>query len=546
MTNITSRNQNETTLAGRLRAALSAPNLAFIAVVGVVILAALPVLAYPMGRDQGMYANIGLSILNGGTPYRDMWDIKPPPIYYLYAGAIGLFGQTTWAVHMLDFIFVPITMYALYRIGLRVMSRQGALLAAALFGVFYFNEQFASLSQSDSLVTMPMALAVLFAYRASEAASGTRRAWIDSFMVGALCGLVLWFKHYYAFFVVALVVNQIIARRRFPLQDGLAFAAGGLVTGGSLLVYFASIGIVQEMLIVSQGTAAYNAQGYDFNTFLASMWNYIGFRWQHWHAVMALALLWFPVRLTNPRLIKKSSLRLVWLWLAAGLAFVFIQAKGFDTHWIPMLPGLCLLAADTLDRLLTRTLNRIPPVLLRGFMGGRLPAVITAFLIIGILSVPVQSVWAPFWPYLTGNQTLIRYYENFQANDVKPAEDLRVVRYLERNTTRGDSIFIWGFRPQVAYMAGLRPATRYQAQFPLVAEWYPPEWRQQNVDVLWAALPPYVLVMQADWMPWVTGRDQDSHELLVEYEPLNSWLIYNYEFDREMGDFLIWKRKSAS
>ncbi|MGB1286418.1 MAG: hypothetical protein ACPG7F_07800 [Aggregatilineales bacterium] len=95
----------------------------------------------------------------------------------------------------------------------------------------------------------------------------------------------------------------------------------------------------------------------------------------------------------------------------------------------------------------------------------------------------------------------------------------------------------------MAFIGDWRPATRYQAHFPLVADWYPEAWLQHNVDVLWAALPPYVLALEDDFMPWVTGKDADSHTLLQGYTELNNWLIFNYERDTEIGDFLIWRRK---
>src|SRR5690606_31757236 len=96
----------------------------------------------------------------------------------------------------------------------------------------------------------------------------------------------------------------------------------------------------------------------------------------------------------------------------------------------------------------------------------------------------------------------------------------------------------------VYFMADLTPATRYQAHFPLVAPWYPQAWQQDNVDTLWAAMPPYALVLEDDYMPWVTDFDADSHTLLQDYTELNNWLIANYERDGQIGDFIIWRRAS--
>ena len=77
-----------------------------------------------------------------------------------------------------------------------------------------------------------------------------------------------------------------------------------------------------------------------------------------------------------------------------------------------------------------------------------------------------------------------------------------------------------------------------------VGKTYPPEWREQTVETLWAALPPYVLVLEADYMPWVTGSHEDSHQLLVRYTELSNWVSANYERDVVLGEFLIWKRRS--
>jgi 4-amino-4-deoxy-L-arabinose transferase-like glycosyltransferase len=499
-------------------------------VMALVLLIALPVLTYPMGRDQGMYANIGRSILAGGTPYIDMWDIKPPPIYYLYAAAIGLLGATTSAIRAIDFALVPLGMLGIYLLTWQMASKRTALMAALLYGLFYFNEDFPSLTQSDSLVTIPMIWASFAALRAGRALPDSRQAWGWSLLAGLLSGLILWFKHYFAFFVLALILDQLLTRRRIVLREAGAFLLGGLLTGGSLLLYFWSKGMLQEMLIVAQGTASYNAQGYDASAFLSNMAQYWGFRWQVWHGLLILAALWLPASWFGKR---ERGWRLVWFWLIAALLFALIQAKGFDTHWIPMLPALALLAADALERTL-RYLTPAPALVL----------VLYTLSMLGLLYPVANNTWGRAWQFLSGRESQLAYYDRFQANDLKPEQSLLVAQYLQQRVAPGDTIFIWGFRPEVAFMANLRPATRYQAQFPLVAPWYPEAWKQNNVDILWAAMPPYVLVLEDDYMPWVTNRSEASHGILQGYSELNNWLMANYERVETIGDFYIWKRLS--
>jgi hypothetical protein len=165
--------------------------------------------------------------------------------------------------------------------------------------------------------------------------------------------------------------------------------------------------------------------------------------------------------------------------------------------------------------------------------------------VIILYSIPVFTSWGGAWRYLNKQEDLVQYWDTFQANDLKPEESLLVANFLRERVVAGNSLFIWGFRPEVYYLAGLWPATRYQAQFPLVAPWYPEEWKQNNVDILWAALPPYVLVLEDDYMAWVTNSEADSHTLLQSYTELNNWLIANYEREEQIGDFLIWRYKNS-
>ena len=50
----------------------------------------LPSLFYPFARDQGVFAYAGQVILRGGWPYRDVWDLKPPGVYFSYAAMLAL------------------------------------------------------------------------------------------------------------------------------------------------------------------------------------------------------------------------------------------------------------------------------------------------------------------------------------------------------------------------------------------------------------------------------------------------------------------------
>jgi hypothetical protein len=169
-------------------------------------------------------------------------------------------------------------------------------------------------------------------------------------------------------------------------------------------------------------------------------------------------------------------------------------------------------------------------------------SLITALILLALMAV---SIWPKAWPYISGQEDQVAYYHHFQAGEFVADESIQVADYLRGRIAPGDSLFIWGFRPEVYFLSQLNPACRFIFQFPLVGSWYPPEWRKEAVDTLWASMPPYALVLQVDYMPWVTGSDNDSNTLLQGYTEMNNWLIANYERDTQIGNFFLWRRKPS-
>jgi hypothetical protein len=73
-------------------------------------------------------------------------------------------------------------------------------------------------------------------------------------------------------------------------------------------------------------------------------------------------------------------------------------------------------------------------------------------------------------------------------------------------------------------------------------------WRDDNVAILRAALPPYALILEDDFMPWVTNIDADSHTILQDsaHDELRFWYQAHYEQVDEIGDFIIWRRRASA
>src|SRR4030095_3337989 len=65
--------------------------------------ASLPI---PFSGDQGLNLLIGKVISEGGAPYRDVWDLKHPGIFFFFAVGGSLFGFDEFGLHVFELIWM--------------------------------------------------------------------------------------------------------------------------------------------------------------------------------------------------------------------------------------------------------------------------------------------------------------------------------------------------------------------------------------------------------------------------------------------------------
>ena len=492
-----------------------------------------------MGRDQGWFAVFGRGILDGYKPYLDFWDTKPPGIFYTYAATFAVFGKNESAVRVLDIVCAVPVALLLFSIVSR-LGRWRGLIAGLGFFAFYFSETFWTLSQADGLALLPLALSAWCALTACDRAA---RPWRWLFLSGVAAGIAIWFKYSFALIAVVIVVGLLInSFKKSVVKPTLVFALGIIVVLVIGLIFLAHNGILPATIESARVAGQYAMQDYGNGRWLQStVWIAgVNERIARWWPLLILAALWWTLRLrslTHLPLGEEQDERvpvsaMFWLWLVAALLNVLIQAKGFGYHWLPMLPPLLMLAADAVVGII-EWVSRLSIT----------THIAIAGVCVALIAMLAIDVALPSLPYLLGQQSRADYDARFTAGEFSAVESARMAAFLRAHVALGDTLFIWGSRPEIYFQSNLRPATRFISHTILSATWTQPTWRKENVDVLWAAMPPVALVLQGDYFPWVTGNNNDSATLLQGYTELNNWLIANYERDGLIGNFLIWKRK---
>ncbi|MBN2563529.1 MAG: glycosyltransferase family 39 protein [Phycisphaerae bacterium] len=176
----------------------------------------------PLQTDTGMWAYIGSRILDGALPYRDLWESKPPGVYYTFAIVewvlgVGRDGALLWFDAVLSTCVFAVT----YGVARRFASRAAAAGAVLLLSVVFCHRVLAdwgdNVEKFVALFEMTACWLVLGniggARRGRGREATTRNDRWRWLVAGVCCGLAALFKQTGVLFLVAATVAAIGMRR---------------------------------------------------------------------------------------------------------------------------------------------------------------------------------------------------------------------------------------------------------------------------------------------------------------------------------------------
>lgn len=90
----------------------------------------------PLERDESIYSYIGKLALNGGKPYVDFFEMKPPVMFYSYAFLIGIFGYSATGVHLAATALAALNTFFTFAIARKIGGLQVAYLSATAYALW--------------------------------------------------------------------------------------------------------------------------------------------------------------------------------------------------------------------------------------------------------------------------------------------------------------------------------------------------------------------------------------------------------------------------
>src|SRR3990170_4940802 len=126
--------------------------------IGFLLLWGLPTIIIPLATDQVVFALGARTILDGGQLYHDLWEIKPPLVFLVYAVPFAIAGEHMEAVRVLDLVNTMLAMGAVFALSRRLFNERAALFAACFYGFTYLTwARFDGLAETESFMAAPLA-----------------------------------------------------------------------------------------------------------------------------------------------------------------------------------------------------------------------------------------------------------------------------------------------------------------------------------------------------------------------------------------------------
>lgn len=400
-----------------------------------------------MERDEGIYSYFGKLLLEGKTPYIDLYETRFPGTFYMYAVLVGIFGYSIQGVAVGILVLNLFSMGILYDMTRRLLNVSAGVIAAATFACLSLAPAISGFTrQSEHIVVFWELLGAWLMVKALQ-----DDKWWQFVLSGVAMCMAMLVKPNAVYLIVgvgmvllAKYLTETGINWKKMILNGVLYSSGvfgmfglmclGMVVQGawSEFWYFAVVeaGKYSEGIPWEQGKEMFNLT-YNALSKKYSIFMYLSY--------MGLIAVWF----TSDGLYKKASVVILFLlgfWtITPGLRF-------YGHYWLMWMPFVAMAV---------------------GAVFYALQKIIDRFLHAPAWSAYTSLLFAlPFLMHIMDNE---RYYfspnhdkilrQTYGTNPFPEAQ--KIGEYIAKQAKEGDKIALVGSEPQTYVYTGCNSPTRH-------------------------------------------------------------------------------------
>lgn len=481
-------------------------------------------------EDDGLWFTVGEELLRGKVLYREIYFDKPPGLALTYLLLFWSFGAHVITVRLFTIAYSTAIAVVVYLFGSRLYHKRVGLLAAVMFAVFSTTYPHFQALNTDLLMALPYTAGAYLLVRSrwnvcSPGAAPSLQRWL-ALAGGALIGVAFQINPKaildIVFFGAFLFASRKWTAPELPTsaeatpESEVRFGSDSSTREPKAPILFALA--VAGVIAGSVPFLIYVAAGNSWSCYWTYVWDW-GARYGGYNSatiivvaalksganyltlnntlLIGLAFVVFAVARQmrqhsniadkptgasfNTALNFRADVALL-LWFAASFAGVMVGGRFYGHYFLQIVPGLSVIGARGIAGINSCLKDR-GPALRRSAL---------ALLVLGFAFTLVRfhtrgALLAADWVRGTTSQSNAVWYHTMRdreelivatvvtdmADENDTADHLGLERIREGGPrTRppegpGDYLFVWGYRPEIYYLSGLLPASRFLSTQPL-------------------------------------------------------------------------------
>lgn len=400
--------------------------------------------------DEGIYQVLGIAMNQHRLLYRDIWDNKPPLLYFVYS----LFNSDQFWVRLFSLIIGLLTVIAFYFLAKKLFEKEkivwaSTALFALLFGLPLLE---GNIANAENFMLLPIITAGYLVLQSSEYKILNTK-YLILFFSGVLLSIAFLFKIVAVFDFGALLVFLVFADSSFSFKNLLKRKT--LIFEIEKVASFV-LGFVLPIILTAAVFLFNDALSYFIKAVLFSNVGYVGYGNKliipQGFLILKLTMLGlFCLFIYAKRKSLSFPSMFVWLWLAFSLFNAFFSQRPYTHYLLTLLPAFCLLVGF--------------------FLFDKKRQRFTLLVLVLTLIILIKSFWffakfpfyyANFVLFITNQKSVSSYEAFFDRNT---PIDYELAAYIALHTNPRDSIFIWGNNAQLYKLTDKLPPGKYAAAY---------------------------------------------------------------------------------
>ena len=390
--------------------------------------------------DEGIYQVIGKSLNNGKLLYTEIFDNKPPLLYWLYA----IFNSGQFTIRLVSLIFGVLSIGVFFLLSKKLFANNKnkihfvtTFIFAVLFGLPMLE---GNIANAENFMLLPIIVAALLISNFKSHPEQSQRTNPKYFLAGTLLGVAFLFKivaifDFAAFFIFYFIINFNSFKKHINLP---------LIVAG----FFLPILAVSLFFLFNNTFIDFVKATFLTNISYVSYGNKIGSIPILLFIKLAILGIFTFFLFTKRKKISQTSL-FIFIWFAFSLFNALFSQRPYTHYLLVLIPSLSLMIGLILFE------KKYKKIIIIIFIIGLLA--ITKTFGVPRLNKSV-NYYQNFISYVTGQKSMMQYQAFFDKNT---PVDYEITRFIKPKLARNDTIFVWGNNAQVYQLVGVVAPTKY-------------------------------------------------------------------------------------